>query len=88
MVIELQLYDSLRQYIPSSSSGFLTVDVNDNITIGELLSELEVNEFEIGVIMVNEMKSQINRLLYDGDRVSLFAKGKKYWGDINGTNPL
>jgi len=80
MVIELQMFDSLKRYIPSSASGFLTVDVNDNITIEELLFELEVNEVDIGVIMVNEIKSQINRLLFDGDRVSLFAKGKRLLG--------
>lgn len=80
MVIQLQMYDSLKRYIPSSTCGFLTVDVNDNITIEELLSELEVNEVEIGAIMVNEIKSQINRLLFDGDRVCLFAKQKRLLG--------
>lgn len=72
MVIEVRLYDTLKQYVPSSSSGTVTVDVEDGISILELLDEMEIEATDIQSIMVNGKKSKLQHRLFDGDRVSLF----------------
>lgn len=75
MVIELRLHESLRSYIPSSSSGVVTVDVIGDITVKELLEELEIEQYMVGAILVNGQKSSFAQLLYDGDKISLLGKG-------------
>lgn len=74
MVIELKLPSALKHYVPSSSSGIVAVDVSDNLTVGELLFELEIDREAVGHITVNGMMSNFNQSLNDGDRISLFAK--------------
>ncbi|MEN6413250.1 MAG: hypothetical protein ABFC84_10920 [Veillonellales bacterium] len=73
MVIEVHLYNTLKRHVPSSSSGAVTVDVEDDISIAELLNEMEIEAAEIQLIMVNGKKSKLEYRLYDGDRVSLFS---------------
>lgn len=74
MVIELRLHDVLKRYVPSSSTGIVAVDVSDNITVGELLFELEINQDEVGYVTVNGVVSNFEQLLNDGDRIGLFTK--------------
>lgn len=74
MVIEIHLYDSLRNYLPSSSSGIVTVDVLGDITVGELLDEIDIDKDIVSIIIVNSQKSGLEQLLHDGDKLSLFGK--------------
>lgn len=74
MVIELRLHDLLKSYIPSSSSGIVTVDVIGDITVEELLDELEIDKELVETIMVNSQKCGLRQLLYDGDKVSLIPR--------------
>ncbi|MPN53175.1 hypothetical protein SDC9_200839 [bioreactor metagenome] len=74
MVIEIHLYNSLRNFLPSSSSGIVTVDVLGDITVGELLDELDIDKDTVSTIIVNSQKSSLQQLLHDGDKLSLFAK--------------
>lgn len=74
MVIELRLHDLLKSYVPSSSSGIVTVDVIGDMTVNELLDELEIDKELVETVMVNSQKCGLSQLLYDGDKVSLFPK--------------
>jgi molybdopterin synthase sulfur carrier subunit len=75
LVIEVRLYASLRRYRPTGSdTGMLAVDVPDGISLGELLSELEINTDEIKLAAVNGDESAKSRVLADGDRVELFPR--------------
>lgn len=75
MVIEVRLYASLRRYRPSGSdTGMVAVDVPDGISLGELLSELEIDTDEIKLAAVNGNDSDQARVLFDGDRVELFPR--------------
>lgn len=73
MVIEVRLYASLRQYRPSTSDkGIITVDVPDGISLGELLDEMEMDGGQVKQATVNGVDSDFERVLFDGDRVSLY----------------
>lgn len=75
MVIEVRLYASLRRYRPAGSdTGMVAVDVPDGISLGELLSELEIDTDEIKLAAVNGNDSNPTRVLLDGDRVELFPR--------------
>lgn len=72
MVVEVRLYAILRRYFPTSSSGVVTVDMRDGITVDELVSALEIDKHEIKMIMVNGIASEYSQRLTDGDRIGLF----------------
>lgn len=74
MVIELRLHDVLKRYVPSSSSGIVAVDVSDNLTVGELLFELEINEEEVGYVTINGTMGNFGQVLNDGDKIGLFTQ--------------
>lgn len=52
----------------------MAADVPDGISLGELLSELEIDPAEIKLAAVNGNESTMSRLLADGDRVELFPR--------------
>lgn len=73
MVIEVRLYASLRQSRPSvADQGLVTVDVPDGISLGELLDELEMATAQVKQATVNGVDSDLERVLFDGDRVALY----------------
>ena len=73
MVIEVRLCASLRQSRPSTSDqGIVTVDVPDGISLGELLDELEMANEQVRQATVNGVDSDLERVLFDGDRVALY----------------
>ena len=71
MVIEVLLVSSLRKYA-SSSGNVITADVSDDIDIKELLSELEIDMKEVRKVQVNGVMAKMDKILFDGDRVSIF----------------
>ncbi|MDD4601822.1 hypothetical protein SDC9_27501 [bioreactor metagenome] len=77
MVIEIWLNESLKSYMPSSPNGIVTVDVIGDITVGELLDELEIDRSFVGITLVNGKKSSLQQILYDGDKLSLFDSSKR-----------
>lgn len=73
LVIEVRLYASLRQSRPSvADQGLVTVDVPDGISLGELLDELEMATAQVKQATVNGVDSDLERVLFDGDRVALY----------------
>ena len=71
VVIEVLLVSSLRKYA-SSFGNVITADVSDDIDIKELLSELEINSKEVRKVQVNGITANWDKILFDGDRVSIF----------------
>ncbi|MDR3588587.1 MAG: MoaD/ThiS family protein [Negativicutes bacterium] len=72
-MIEVRLYASLRQSRPSvADQGLVTVDVPDGISLGELLDELEMATAQVKQATVNGVDSDLERVLFDGDRVALY----------------
>lgn len=73
MVIEVRLCASLRQCRPSTSDkGIVTVDVPDGISLGELLDEMEMATEQVKQATVNGVDSDLERVLFDGDRIALY----------------
>jgi len=58
-----------------SDNSFVTVDVPDGISIGELLDELEMDADEVKRMLVNGLNSDFERVLTDGDQVALYPGG-------------
>jgi len=72
MVIEVIMHGILNRHMPNGSSGVLTVDVLDDITVSDLLAELEINHAKVWTIMVNGKSSRLDQMLNDGDRLALY----------------
>lgn len=72
MVIEVRLHEKLKKYAPTSSSGTLTVDVPDEITVRELFEELEIEMQEVFEIKINNKHSYGHHKLTDGDCIDLY----------------
>ncbi|MDU2065258.1 MAG: MoaD/ThiS family protein [Sporomusaceae bacterium] len=72
MVIEVRLHEMLKKYAPNSNSGILTADVAEDMTVGELLQELELDEQEIQRMKVNHEACTARFILQDGDQLDLY----------------
>ena len=78
MVIEVRFFAALRRYTPADPSGIISVDVPDNLSIEELLNQMEVNPDDVKNILRNGKESHLGDHLADGDRLGLFpAHGSK-----------
>lgn len=74
MVIEVRLDLNLQKYFLIDSYGVFAVDVQDEITLLELLDELEFKADAVKLAMVNGVVSDMSCVLSDGDKVSLFSQ--------------
>jgi sulfur carrier protein ThiS len=72
MVIEVVMHGVLNRHMPNGSSGVLTVDVMDDITVLDLLAEMEINHDEVWTVTVNGKNSALNQILKDGDRLAMY----------------
>ncbi|MDF2571893.1 MAG: thiamine protein [Sporomusa sp.] len=72
MVLEIRLFATLRNYFPDKPGGVLSMEVEEVITIDELITRLTINPDEIKIIMVNGIQAQPGQTLKHGDRVGLF----------------
>lgn len=78
MVIEVRFFASLRRYTPADPSGIISVDVPDNLSVEELLQQMEVSPVDVANILLNGKGSSLTTNLSDGDRLGLFP--------VNGRN--
>jgi len=74
MVIEVRFFAALRRYTPADPSGIISVDVPDNLSIEELLNQMEVNPVDVGNILLNGKDVALATHLSDGDRLGLFPQ--------------
>ena len=72
MVIEVRFFASLRRYTPNDPSGIVSVDVADDLTVEELLQQMEVDPTPINSIIINGKEGTLNTHLVDGDQPGLF----------------
>lgn len=72
MVIEVRFFASLRRYTPNDPSGIVSVDVADDLTVEELLQQMEVDPTPINSIIINGKEGTLSTHLVDGDQLGLF----------------
>lgn len=72
MVIEVRFFASLRRYTPNDPSGIVSVDVADDLTVEELLQQMEVDPAPINSIIINGKEGTLFTHLADGDQLGLF----------------
>jgi len=73
MKVELNLYASLRKYLPGKDGGTPCVmEIAEETTIRELLSQLNVPADAPKIIFLNGIHAKGNEVLKDGDRVGAF----------------
>lgn len=72
MVIEVRFFAALRRYTPADPSGIISVDVPDNLSVEELLHQMEVNPAHVKNVLRNGKESSLDSHLADGDRLELF----------------
>ncbi len=71
--VEVRLYASLRRYYPDLKSGeSLSLALDDNVNLENLLDKLKVPRKEITIVMVNGRREDGSYLLQDGDRIGVF----------------
>ncbi len=73
MVIEVRFFASLRRFTPTEPSGIISVDVADDLTVEELLHQMEVDPAPINSILINGKEGSLASHLADGDRLGFFA---------------
>jgi len=67
--IKLELLATLKRYLPESHNAF---EIEPEITIRELVSQLEISEYEVNLIFINGEKANLDSILTGGERVALF----------------
>lgn len=72
MVIEVRFFAALRRYTPADPSGIISVDVPDDLSVEELLHQMEVNPAHVKSILRNGKESSLSDHLADGDSLGLF----------------
>lgn len=68
--VSLSLYAGLGRYAPSP--GALTIEVEDGLTVGELLEALGLLPGEAKLLFVNHRAVEPGQVLGSGDRVGAF----------------
>ena len=74
MVIEVQLFGTLRQICSFGSTGVVSVDIPDGYTLLELIRELEIQSESLSQIKLNGTDASRIKKLQDGDTVVLYPK--------------
>ncbi len=71
--IEVRLFAYLRDLLPPESRGVKKIEMNDCLTIDNLMDEVGIAEKEIMIVMINGIrKLDYNESLKNGDRVAIF----------------
>ncbi len=73
MKIQLVLYASLSQLLPSGSIGnTCTLELDEGTTVGDLLNELGITPDSPKIVFVNGRHADYETLLTNNDRVAVF----------------
>ena len=73
MKIKVNLYASLKRYLPEKAIGNSCVlEIGDRVTIRELLDQLHIPADAPKFIFLNGIHARGNEILKDGDRVGAF----------------
>lgn len=73
MKVQLNLYASLRSYLPDYlSKQDPTMDVEEGKTVGQLIEDLNIPQDAPKILFVNGIHAKRDQVLKDGDRLALF----------------
>lgn len=73
MQIRVRLFGNLAHYLPEGSNNFSSTKILDEgTTVQHLLSELNIPEKVIVLVIVNDRRASGDYVLRDGDEVNLF----------------
>jgi hypothetical protein len=71
MVIEIWVNRVLREIMAVGLSGVVTVEVDEGITVCDLMDEMEITVAKVRKITVNGIDGDGQYVLHDGDRIEL-----------------
>ncbi len=70
--IEVRLCSSLRKYYPNPANAeALTITMEDEAKLGDLLDELKIPKEKITVVLVNGKHEEESYFLQNGDRIAI-----------------
>ncbi|MBW2053504.1 MAG: MoaD/ThiS family protein [Deltaproteobacteria bacterium] len=73
MRIEVNLFASLRKYLPENNHGEpVFLDVDQGTTVGQLLDRFNVPAEIPKIIFINGLTAKAESALNDGDRAGIF----------------
>jgi len=73
IAVEVRLFASLREYYPDLGLGeALTITLDDEAKLGDLLDEMKIPREEIVIVMVNGKREEESCPLRDRDRIGIF----------------
>jgi sulfur-carrier protein len=73
MKVKVQLYAILAKYLPTNAHNKTTVlEVAEGISVQEVLNELMIPENMPKILLVNGRNAELDRVLAEGDTVSIF----------------
>lgn len=67
--ITIRLFATLNKFTPASADDY---PARSEMTVRDLLDELNIPETEAKLIFINSMKCDMTSVLKDGDRVGIF----------------
>lgn len=70
--IELRLFGHLRDYLPSPGDPGVWIEVEDGVTVQDLVERLGIPPKDPKIILLNGLHADLNVVLNEGDRVSIF----------------
>jgi molybdopterin converting factor small subunit len=71
--VEVRVFSGLEKYIPGARFGKpIPVEIADGYTARMLLEKLNIPEKDVFTILINGLHKNLDDVLCDGDRVSLF----------------
>ncbi len=72
IAVHVRLYSSLRKYYPDASMGEpVSILLEDDCTLGDLLHTLKIPREEIKAVFVNGKWEEDGHLLSDGDKIGI-----------------
>jgi len=71
--VEVRLFANLRELFPLEDRGVKKLEIQEDMTIDNLLDKIGIIEKEIMIVMINGLrKLDYNETMKNGDRVAIF----------------
>ena len=73
MKVKVQLYALLAKYLPQNANNKTAIlELREGTTVQAVLNELTIPENMPKILLVNGRNAELNRVLVEGDTVSVF----------------
>ena len=74
MKVKVKFYADLKdRYAPNNDDGILEVQLENQSTINDVFEKLQIDDREIGFVILNDKKIQKDADLSEGDFIQIFA---------------